>query len=154
MIGRKLLSLATLVGLGSIGAAARGDDGTPNAPPTISIVQGTSGGKPALCVSVVDPDGAEDLLGLGYEYTLDNGQIFGNPLSITLWVAGKKGMTATNIEGGKQICFTKLPGNVVSLKVTATDSEFQQVSASGAVPTTITAGNPKFGVVKAPPKKK
>jgi hypothetical protein len=151
MIGRKILAAATLIGLGSLGAAARGDEGAPNLPPTVSISEGVSGGKPALCIDVVDPDGASDLLGFAYEYTLDTGAIYSNSLGITLWVVGKKGLTAGDIEGGKRICITKLPGNVKTLKVTATDSELQQVSASATVPAAITAGNPKFGVVRAPP---
>lgn len=154
MIGSRILAAATPIGLGSIGAVARGDDDPPNLPPTVAISEGTSGGKPALCVDVVDPDGAGDLLGFGYEYTLDTGAVFGNPLAITLWVVGKKGLTASDITGGKRICFTKLPGNVASIKVTATDRDLQQVGASAAVPSSLTAGNPKFGVVRTPPPRK
>ncbi len=154
MIGQKILAAATLIGLGSLGAAARGDEGAPNLPPTVSISEGTSGGKPALCVDIVDPDGAGDLLGFSYEYTLDTGVVYANPLGITLWVVGKKGLAASDISGGKRVCFTKLPANVKTLKVTATDSEFQQVSAAATVPSSITAGNPKFGIVRTPPPKK
>lgn len=154
MIGRKILSAATLLGLATLGAAAKGDSGAENSPPSVTLSETTVGGKPALCVDVVDPDGAADLLSFGFEYTLDTGIVYKNTLAITLWVYGKKGMSSSDIEDGKRVCFTKLPGNVVSLKVTAMDFDWHQVIASAAVPSSITAGQPKFGVVKAPPKKK
>ncbi len=154
MTGKKILSAVTTLGLLSLGAAARGDDDTPNSPPTVTASSTTVNGKPALCFNIVDPDGAADLLGYSYEYTVDGNVIFKNPLQITLWLVGKKGLSSSDVTNGKQLCFTKMPGNATSLKVTATDSEFHQVSASIAVPTALAAGNPRFGPKPVPPKKK
>lgn len=155
MNGKLVLSAVTTLGLLGLGAAARGDDEAPNSPPTVSATTTTVNGKAAVCFEIVDPDGASDLLGYSYEYTVDGTLIYKNPLQITLWVVAKKGLTASNITNGKKLVFTKLPGNATKLKVTATDSEFHQVSAEIAVPSAVAAGNPRFGPPPPkPPKKK
>ncbi|MSR47177.1 MAG: hypothetical protein EXS13_08940 [Planctomycetes bacterium] len=146
MFGHKILTAAALIGVASIGSVARGDHDDSNVAPVVSISEGTIGGKAALCVQVTDADGAADILGTGFEYTLSNGQVYSSPLRILLWVIGKKGMVTSNIDGGKQICFTKLPGNVVSLRATGIDTQFHFVSASASVPPAITAGNATFGI--------
>lgn len=146
--GTKILAGAALFGLALLGASARGDDDGPGSPPAVSSFESTVGGKPALCFDVVDADGAGDLLGYGYQYTLADGSVFGNPLAITLWVVGKQGLVASDLADGKRVCFTKLPGNVVSVQVTATDRELHTASASASAPASLTAGHPTFGVPK------
>lgn len=155
MTGKWILSAATTLGLLGLGAAARGDDEVPNSPPSITATTTTVNGKAAIAFEITDPDGGADLLGYSYEYTLDGTLIYKNPLQITLWVVGKKGLSASDITNGKRLVFTKLPGNATKLKVTATDSELHQVSTEIAVPSAVAAGNPRFGPsLKPPPKKK
>jgi len=147
MLGRKVVFAAALVGVALLGSSALGGNGSCSAaPPSISIYEGTVNGKPALCVELTDPDGAADLLGYGFDYVLSDGTVYSRPLAITLWVYGKKGMVSSSVTNGKLLCFTKLPGNVVALKAKGTDRAFNVATAVANVPSSITAGNPTFGV--------
>lgn len=146
MAGCKLGSIALFAGLALLGPTASAFDDVPNVPPTVSMAEGTVNGKPALCATITDADGEGDLLGYGFEYTMDDGTIYKNPLLITIYFIVKRGLTVTSVTDGKQICFTKLPGNCKSVRVIGTDSEFQVGSGSATVPAAVRAGNPKFGV--------
>jgi hypothetical protein len=146
MNGRTIGSALALAGLAAFAPLANGFDDVPNTPPSVTMGVGTWNGKTALYATVTDADGASDLKGIGFDFLMDDGTTYRNPLAIMLYFTFRKGIAWETVGDGKRVWFTKLPGNCASLKAVGTDSELAIGSAVHAVPAEVRAGNPKFGV--------
>lgn len=146
MSGRTIWSALALALLAALAPTARGGDDGPNTPPSVAMGVGTWNGKTALYATVTDVDGASDLKGIGFDFLMDDGSTYKNPLAILLYFTFRKGLAWETVSDGKRIWFTKLPGNCASVKAVGTDSDLAVGSAVHTVPAEVRAGNPKFGV--------
>lgn len=148
-----LVATAALTATFAIGAP-RGDAASSNSPPTITFVHDTAGGMPALSIDVVDPDGAGDILGIGYSYVLDDGSTYQHGTSLTLYMIAKHHLTVSDVPNGKHVSFTQVPNGIAKITAVVIDKCMHTYSATGDVPSDVKSSTTTIRPPKNPGKPK
>jgi hypothetical protein len=134
--------------------APRGGAAAGNSPPTITFVHDSAGGLPAISADVVDPDGASDILGIGYTYVLDDGSNYLQSTQLTFFMVGKHRLSVHDVQNGKHVSFTQVPNGISKITFTVIDKCLHTYVATVDVPADVKSNSPTITPPKKPGKPK